>query len=942
MKVSDKLFDFECENCGKKYNYAQFVDVVKLWGLIYLENKEFVLVGITCPEENCNHTTIKKLPPSKCRIVKNLIYNSTKIENLIKKSNSMNDFSYLDVPPFYKYQTNFRATSPFSIHYLNQLSLTYVSDRELSKNESGIYKIPHNINQINNDINYSVAEENIKISLEIENFEGKYKALPRVYPFYSPYDFGDQLFKCPKPTKEEPQLQKRYIYRIFKSWIAFECKDKKRRYFLKKSPYKHLIKEDMDIVDLDLTTIYCHNKAFLRNVQNIINQYSKLRNQKDFELIYRNEFLKTIVDDIFSKTSNSISDFELDEYACQVDNMDFAIDVTKPYSPIMDKVASKSINWFKNLFECNYCNQIFQEETISLSTFLYGIIILSGEKDGYFGLTCPNCLKTNIIRKSNSQLKNLIKKIQFCISSEDCHPIQLDLRYYTPYNFALNLEPDFKNFDANGNIGGSPPTNDNERLERSESILIHMTEEEPESFEGRYCSYIFFSEPLMPPLESFFGVFWYTKTQIEDYVRIENREQIKLFPRYIHYVPLYDKIELFIWEKYSRKMWADYKLKKNQELITFVKKKALSLGKEFSEITDVNYFNTQESAWGQISETSQEEFEKNYHKIPYEFMEILADFSFLDKLDQIFRKENIIKLKYFFWKNKFPFKDIGVPIPLNDIDKSIYEQAYKINDLKNDIAERIKPHIGKQYFNDFMYDQYMNFIKDYCKLSITPYFSFADIWELQIRYLTLLDKHIEKESRKEANYVFIREGKGWTIVFNSKRSVAFRGKGFGYLYFLVKNKHKKCKMEDLENFVLSEKELPSSTSGKYYDPDISHNSTSQKILDDSAIEAYKKEIKRLKQELKEAKENNDIERKTIIEKEIKLYSSDLNVDKKSKKFTDAHKRMKDRIGKAIKRAIETIEKSDANLANHFDDSLSQKMYSDGIDYSPKPDIDWQV
>ncbi|QTA79843.1 Uncharacterized protein dnl_21250 [Desulfonema limicola] len=623
--------------------------------------------------------------------------------------------------------------------------------------------------------------------------------------------------------------------------------------------------------------------------------------------------------------------------------MEFAIDVTKPCPPIMDKVISKSVNWFKTLFECNYCTQVFQEETISLSTFLYGIIILSGEKDGYFGLTCPNCLKTNIIRKRNSQFKNLIEKIKFCISSEDCHPIQLDLRYYTPYNFALSLEPEVKNFDANGIVGGSPPTNDNERLEKKEFTLIHMTEEDPESFEGRYCSYIFFSDPLMPPLESFFGVFWYTKTQIEDYVRIENREQIKLFPRYIHYVPLYDKIELFIWEKYSRKMWADYKLKKNQELITFIKKKALSLGKEFSEITDVNYFNTQESAWGQLSETSQEEFEKNYHKIPYEFMEILADFSFLDKLDQIFRKENIIKLKYFFWKNKFPFKDIGVPVPLNDIDKSVYEQALHINGLKNEMAEKIKPHIGKQYFKDFMYDQYINFIKDYCKLSITPYFSFADIWELQISYLILLEKHIEKESQKEANYAFFREGKGWTIVFESKRSIAYTGKGFEYLNFLIKNKNQKCTMAEIDRLSLSENKLPSSISDEDTKLNISNGlSSSQEILDKDAIKDYKKEIKNLRQKLKKAKDNNDIERKKHIEAEIKKYNSVLNFTGKSRKFANDNKRIKDRIGKAINRAILTIEKNDTNLANHFKDSLSQKMYSDDITYSPDPDIDWQV
>ena len=62
IKIHKNVFPFYCENpdCKQKYDLESFLNVVLLWGFIYLTKDEHCLIGITCPD--CYRTTLRKFP----------------------------------------------------------------------------------------------------------------------------------------------------------------------------------------------------------------------------------------------------------------------------------------------------------------------------------------------------------------------------------------------------------------------------------------------------------------------------------------------------------------------------------------------------------------------------------------------------------------------------------------------------------------------------------------------------------------------------------------------------------------------------------------------------------------------------------------------------------------------------------------------------------------
>jgi len=115
------------------------------------------------------------------------------------------------------------------------------------------------------------------------------------------------------------------------------------------------------------------------------------------------------------------------------------------------------------------CNQVYCEDSIKLSVWLYGVIFLHEEKryeyadplfgpsekekmimdekiNGYTGITCPKCLKTDFYKMKAREIKNFKKFLNSWSMLNKNNPdnknqssswmselIPVNLRYYSPF-----------------------------------------------------------------------------------------------------------------------------------------------------------------------------------------------------------------------------------------------------------------------------------------------------------------------------------------------------------------------------------------------------------------------------------------------------------------------------------------------------------------------------
>ena len=192
-------------------------------------------------------------------------------------------------------------------------------------------------------------------------------------------------------------------------------------------------------------------------------------------------------------------------------------------------------------FKCEHCGQEFWEDNFNIAAFLYGVFILLGKEREYVGLTCPNCIKTILI-KDNSDLVNYTKQnlssgeheMSFLIYlvrekddnpdySQGTVPFGSKLRYHSFVKYDPKQIPAIKDFDI--------PYWSDQLTNNLEDELDYYMGENPQLKEKYLCPYIEGGEPPMGP---YFSIWWFREDQIDDLVKIENDEELRIFPRYIH------------------------------------------------------------------------------------------------------------------------------------------------------------------------------------------------------------------------------------------------------------------------------------------------------------------------------------------------------------------------------------------------------------------------
>jgi hypothetical protein len=219
-------------------------------------------------------------------------------------------------------------------------------------------------------------------------------------------------------------------------------------------------------------------------------------------------------------------------------------------------------------------------------------------------------------------------------------------------------------------------------------------------------------------------------------------------------------------------------------------------------------------------------------------------------------------------------------------------------------------------------------------------------------HVTLYDSSGKKGKKQDFQYLFTQEGPAWTIYYEGRPLSGFKGTGFAYIHYLIENQGKEFCPEDLLSAVdtLPPQELGFRKIG-YENAEMKRkakNSTdSRNIIDQKGLDELKNQRNYLKAEIDKAEENNDLERairaKEKLEEFEEHFLKSVDLHGKSRKFPgDDATKNKERIRKAIERALKKILAYDKEAGEHFKKAISKPdSCSRTFCYSPHPSIAWK-
>ena len=88
-------------------------------------------------------------------------------------------------------------------------------------------------------------------------------------------------------------------------------------------------------------------------------------------------------------------------------------------------------------FKCEYCDQNFHEDALTIAIQLYGIFFLVGEKDGFAGFNCPKCLKTLLLKGDIAQINFFHTVIEKLTIHFETGGMAMILQYQSSFHFRL-------------------------------------------------------------------------------------------------------------------------------------------------------------------------------------------------------------------------------------------------------------------------------------------------------------------------------------------------------------------------------------------------------------------------------------------------------------------------------------------------------------------------
>jgi hypothetical protein len=362
--------------------------------------------------------------------------------------------------------------------------------------------------------------------------------------------------------------------------------------------------------------------------------------------------------------------------------------------------------------------------------FLYGIAFLRGKEEAYTGFTCPSCLKTILLYNNNpTQIKySLIGQ-----SGPEGTPVRPVPQYYSSLVFSPKQVKDLKDFKIHFFA------QDNEFTTEAAGFHFYLNsylEEKPFLEKGYLSSYLYGNEL---PIGTVASVWWVKANDIEKLVKIENgHRKTRVFPRHFCETSFFERYDHFCWK---------YKL--YHDCLRYF---------DDSDEDDTTY---------KFLESMVARFRKDDKKdvlCASQFMDLLINYN-----PDPYNDAGVLTVPFkSLWKSIAPFLGDSVPDRISNVDPEKYKPNLADTQIK-EIADEIRNYTNNRYVQDWLKDNYLNFINEYISLVQQSDFSYGYVWDLKCNYLKKLHSILGDAASSEAQYVLVKDGNEWFLKFEGKR-----------------------------------------------------------------------------------------------------------------------------------------------------------------------------
>jgi hypothetical protein len=527
-----------------------------------------------------------------------------------------------------------------------------------------------------------------------------------------------------------------------------------------------------------------------------------------------------------------------------------------------------------------------------------------------------------------------------------------DLGYFSPFRLDDEI---CKKFNLTWCYFPTAPQNDPD----FHDMLNMFLEENGLYDEDRLCTYVDGSNFLTTGG----NIYWLKEEAIQTILNYEHENNIRVFPRYHYKTELLEKINVLLDTHYFSGVEVE-KLKQelekeNSKAYEIIAKWTYEKNINLQRCLDENGVQDTQSIFTLID--AHQKLAAEDPKVTGAFLEVL--------LSDPMPIGNRLHEGYcdYLWAEKDPFYDPKLlltgkdskadgkkfyPMPdhfPNKLEKS--ERIGREREKHSKMVRVVRENATKTYVQDFLVKNLVDFLEEYEERVRSNRFSYARVWNLKQSYLEGLKKAIVREFSVDALYVMKKEGKAWKMVFNGKEMNALTKIGFTYLYHLI------CKTNDdlshVDLFVAAGKAnvVVADYKGNYDETDNveKNRPTVIQLIDEEGVQKVTDRIKKLKNEIDDAKEFGNMEKVHRLKEELddtkKFFRKVYDKNKKKPRFLQDEntKKIIDSVANAIKRALDEIKKENPDAYQHFSKALKvNNLYQNSIAYRPAPNeyFDW--
>ena len=611
--------------------------------------------------------------------------------------------------------------------------------------------------------------------------------------------------------------------------------------------------------------------------------------------------------------------------------------------------------------KCPHCGQAFSNAGINIAIFLYGIFFLVDKESGYFGITCPRCLKTISHRNKKEAILALKQVLTGMLDFGDS-VFDPKLRYYSSLSGSPTDIPLIGSFDIlylNLELAGNEPVNIEEK------IMAYL-KDNPVLEENYFCSYI---QDENYPSGTFSNIWWISsrvnnkdEDAIEKLIQLENIKGIKIFPRYYHHCALIEDVDHFCW-KYGYlnihlENLKNLTIRRHEKL----EQELILEGIDFKDVIDQNPDIANPDFIEFLQDNTQAHNSSEILNVTGDFLKIL-----LDDPDPWDIQESIGKQCKGFWKTKHPFRSIALPLSMSQFSPHPFKETADSHWLKQAKSD-ILPEYTKAYVQTYLMENYASFIREYAEIINNRSFCYADLWTLKSKYLKALHVLVQEETKIQNKNLFYRQNGFWVVSYEGNESLIQDLDGMTYIHFLLQNKGKPFtyfNIEKLLNGEVDKEEFEKENKNSKEDSDENDkeegeidkgflfSSLDQEMITPELLSKIQTERNKIDEQMNEAERSGDTEHfielnsyLKQLDEHLKEYITVEESKKGGKKFikikrfknSTAYKVKKDNVDRVLKYALHSLEEHNEAAYKHLRDSIKNKRGE--IWYEPAIDADW--